>query len=274
MEEYQWWGNKNEPPEHLKTKKQLAEIGLAPVNAVGFIETQKYTLYLYDINNSNSVRPKKQATQTQLNNLKKARIERQKQVWYRYNGEFEEDRINAVKAAIELMAKSNWVILDTETTGLENPQIVEIAVINHLGNSLINTLVKPSIRISKDAKKVHGISNYQVIDAPCFGDIYDDLKSAIHDKIVIIYNADFDINVINNCCEIYELPQLKIKTLCLMELYSQWYGEYSQYWGNYKWQPLPNAGHRALNDCLACLAILKEMAADSTEIQYPDFSDS
>jgi hypothetical protein len=33
MKEYQWWGNENEPPEYLKTKKQLAEIGLVPVNA-------------------------------------------------------------------------------------------------------------------------------------------------------------------------------------------------------------------------------------------------
>jgi DNA polymerase-3 subunit epsilon len=274
MKEYQWWGNDNEPPEYLKTKKQLAEMGLAPVNAVGFIETQKYTLYLYDINNSNSVRPKKQASETQLKNLKKGRIERQKQVWYKYNGDFEEGRIEAVKTSQKLLSQSDWVILDTETTGLKNPQIVEIAVINHMGNPLINTLVKPTIRISQDAKRVHGISNYQVMDAPCFADIYDDLKSVIHDKIVIIYNADFDINVINNCCKIYGLPQLKIKAFCLMELYSQWYGEYSQYWGNYKWQPLPNAGHRALNDCLACLGILKEMAGDSTDIKYPDFGES
>lgn len=47
--------------------------------------------------------------------------------------------------------------------------------------------------------------------------------------------------------------------------YAQWYGEYSEYWGDYKWQPLPGGDHTALGDSLAALECLKEMARDNPE---------
>jgi DNA polymerase III subunit epsilon len=46
-----------------------------------------------------------------------------------------------------------------------------------------------------------------------------------------------------------------------MEWYAQYYGEWSSYYEDYKWQPL-NGGHNAIVDCLACLDLIKEMAAD------------
>lgn len=57
MIKYDYWGSSNPPPENLKTTKQLAEIGLKGVKTVAFIETKKYTISLYDINDSNSVPP-------------------------------------------------------------------------------------------------------------------------------------------------------------------------------------------------------------------------
>ncbi len=48
LTKYSWWGKPNEPPLHLKTKKQLAELSLAPLKLVGVIETQKYNVLLYD----------------------------------------------------------------------------------------------------------------------------------------------------------------------------------------------------------------------------------
>jgi len=46
LAKYRWWGEINEPPEHLKTKKQLSELGLAPLKPIGAIETQKYDVFL------------------------------------------------------------------------------------------------------------------------------------------------------------------------------------------------------------------------------------
>ncbi|MEY3871004.1 MAG: hypothetical protein RLZZ338_4898 [Cyanobacteriota bacterium] len=44
-----------------------------------------------------------------------------------------------------------------------------------------------------------------------------------------------------------------------MEMYAHFYGEWSSYYQDYKWQSL-NGGHNAIADCLACLDLIKRMA--------------
>ena len=51
-----------------------------------------------------------------------------------------------------------------------------------------------------------------------------------------------------------------IRAQCAMEQWATWCGNWSEYHGSYKWQRL-NGGHRALDDCHACLARVHEMAA-------------
>ncbi|BCC80200.1 MULTISPECIES: 3'-5' exonuclease [Bacillus] len=59
--------------------------------------------------------------------------------------------------------KSNFLVLDTQTTGLgETDEIVEIAVTDLDGKTLLNTLVKPTVPISDDATMIHGITNKMV----------------------------------------------------------------------------------------------------------------
>lgn len=52
----------------------------------------------------------------------------------------------------------------------------------------------------------------------------------------------------------------RIHAECAMQQWAIWCGDYSEYHGNYKWQKL-NGGHRALEDCRACLTLLHQMAA-------------
>lgn len=60
LEKYDWWGSRGkEPPSHLKTKRQLSELGLRPIKPVGIIETRKYDCLLYDPGNPNSAALKK-----------------------------------------------------------------------------------------------------------------------------------------------------------------------------------------------------------------------
>lgn len=69
LDEYKWWGKPGEPPQNLKTKKQLAELGLSPAKAVGIIRAQKYDVLLYDPDNPESCRPKRKPTEKQLETL-------------------------------------------------------------------------------------------------------------------------------------------------------------------------------------------------------------
>ncbi len=275
LTKYSWWGESNEPPKHLKTKKQLGKLGLSPLKPSGVIPTRKYDVLLYDPNNPECCRPKRKPSAKQLETLAanrlKAKIKRDYREWYREVGFIEQDRVYAVKWAREQLALDDWVLLDTETTGLYDAEIVEIAVVDRTEKTLLDTLVKPTIPIPAEVTGIHGITDAMVVDAPAFPDVYSHIVEVLKNKRILIYNAEFDIKILNYCCHLHNLPILKLqkRSECLMEWAAQWGGDWSYYYKDYKYFPLPSGKHRALGDCLAALDLLKNMAADSIEINCP-----
>ena len=200
LTKYSWWGESNEPPPHLKTKKQLGELGLSPLKPSGVIPTQKYDVFLYDSTNPESCRPKRKPSPKQLETLAanrlKAKIKRDYREWYREVGFIERDRVSAVLWAREQLSQNDWVILDTETTGSYDAEIVEIAIIERTEETLLDTLIKPSIPIPAEVTEIHGITDEMVADAPTFPQVYPRIDAALKKKRVIIYNASFDIKIL------------------------------------------------------------------------------
>jgi DNA polymerase-3 subunit epsilon len=251
----------------------LGELGLSPLKPSGVIPTRKYDLFLYDINNPECCRPKRKPSPKQLETLAanrlKAKIKRDYQERYREVGFIERDRVNAVLWAREQLIQKDWAILDTETTGLYDAEIVEIAIINYLGEILLDTLIKPSIPIPAELTDIHGISDAMVADAPTFPEVYP-TDAALKDKRVLIYNSAFDIKILNYCCGLHSVPVLNLakRSDCLMERVAQWVGNWSYYHKDYWYVPL-NGGHRALADCTAAFELIKRMAADSDRINCP-----
>lgn len=276
LTQYDWWGGSNAPPSHLKTKNQLSEFGLKPVQAVGYIRTKKYVCKLYDPTDPKSAVSKKVCSPKQLAALAKAR-EKSKQKakwrhWENWVSQIEADRAYAVRWARHVLAHpDDYVILDTETTGLYDAQVVEIAIIDLGGNELLNSLVRPSCSIPSEATAIHGISDKTVAYSPIFPEIYPEIVEIVNEKKVLVYNFDFDYHILKYCCKLYGLRPVLLKKMgdCIMEWYAQWVGDWSDYWGDYTWQPL-NGGHRACSDCVAALRIIEQMAEDSPEIFYPE----
>ncbi|GAB5490320.1 MAG: hypothetical protein Phog2KO_05350 [Phototrophicaceae bacterium] len=114
------------------------------------------------------------------------------------------------------------------------------------------------------AQATHGISLEDLQDAPTFPELYGQLKSIIEGKRLITYNFDFDYSHLCRACIENDLPEIKPldSSGCAMTWYAQWYGDYSNWWGNYKWQPLYGGDHTALGDCLATLETIKQMASN------------
>ena len=101
------------------------------------------------------------------------------------------------------MEDERKLILDTETTGLsfEVDKIIEIGIVelkeNVLTQNYFHEYINPEKDISISAQKVHGISNEFLIDKPVFSKIAQKFLDFIKDDIIIIHNAEFDINFIN-----------------------------------------------------------------------------
>jgi DNA polymerase-3 subunit epsilon len=191
------------------------------------------------------------------------------------------DRESAAAWARQL-SRDDFVILDTETTGLySDAEIVQIAVIDKTGAVLLDSLVKPTQPIPQIATHIHGITDAMVADAPTFDELYNAILMAIGGKRVAIYNASFDVTMLHQS----EQYGRSFSPACLgmdgwkglavwedvMGPYSAWVGHWSSYHHNYRWQRLPHGGHTALSDCLATLAVIRKMAG-IVPISNPDYA--
>ena len=97
------------------------------------------------------------------------------------------------------------IILDTETTGLEvkdGHRIVEIGCVeleNQIPtNKIFHYYLNPQRKVSENAFKVHGYTDDFLSKQKKFSEICDDFLNFIEGKILIIHNADFDLNHLNN----------------------------------------------------------------------------
>ena len=97
------------------------------------------------------------------------------------------------------------IVLDTETTGIsvkEGHRIVEIGCIEL--ENLIPTknsfhyYLNPERKVSEQAYKIHGYSDEFLSKQKKFRDISEDFLNFIKDKRLIIHNAEFDIEHLNN----------------------------------------------------------------------------
>lgn len=181
---------------------------------------------------------------------------------------------SSVKSIYDVLKSENYLILDTETTGLGNDaQICQIAIINAQGETLLNTLVKPTVAIPPSASNIHGITDDKVQDAPSWADIASQVETILRGQDVVIYNANYDLGVLVQTARAHELKfNLNFSDYCAMEAFAEVYGEWNDYHGNYRWQSLSTAAnyyladtsdaHDALADCLMTLAVCNGMLKD------------
>jgi len=167
------------------------------------------------------------------------------------------------------------LVLDTETTGLgDSAEIIEIGIINGSGETVMNTLVKPSISIPAAATAIHGITDDDLLNAPDFADVVDELQGLIQGNVLLIYNAEYDLRLLRQSARKSKM-RLKLEPAsirCVMLEYAEFFGDWDDYHESWKWQKLANAArhsryepaqgmqlHRAISDCVATLHVYKHM---------------
>jgi len=96
---------------------------------------------------------------------------------------------------------SRVVVIDTETTGvkyLDGHRIIELAAVEIIDgkiskNNFFHYRINPEGRkITPGAKKVHGISDEQLINSPTFKDIAEEFIDFLSGAHLTTYNLNFD----------------------------------------------------------------------------------
>ena len=118
------------------------------------------------------------------------------------------------------MAKK-YIILDTETTGLEVEQghrVIEIGAVllndRKKSEEHFHSYLNPERLIDEEASKVHGISNQDLEDKPLFQEIAEEFLEFIQGSTLVIHNADFDIGFLNNELNLVSSKYPKLEEIC------------------------------------------------------------
>lgn len=170
------------------------------------------------------------------------------------------------------------IVLDLETTGLdaEIDEILQLSIIDADKKvTLVDSLIRPLRRKRwNEAQRVHGIAPEDVRNKPTMKDFEKQLTDIFnHTTTIIGYNIDFDLGFLEELG--YSFSDKKI--VDVMGLFAPIYGEWNDYFEDYKWQKLSTAAryynydwgattaHNSLGDCYATLYVYNQMYPNEIE---------
>ena len=117
-----------------------------------------------------------------------------------------------------------YIVLDTETTGLEVKQghrVIEIGAVllNDRKKSDIHfhSYLNPSRLIDEEASKVHGITNADLENKPSFDEIAEEFIEFIEGSTLVIHNAPFDVGFLNHELKLASTSFPMLEDICEIE---------------------------------------------------------
>lgn len=163
------------------------------------------------------------------------------------------------------------IVIDTETTGInpEQDELLQVSIIDTNGNTLYNQYLRP-IKTSSwvEAERVNHISPDMVKDCPTILEEISKINAILSKSNTIIgYNTSFDLSFLLAAGAEWTATEI----VDVMKDFAEIYGEWSECYGNYKWQKLTTCAnyyhydwstdnaHNSLADCRATLFCYKAM---------------
>lgn len=170
----------------------------------------------------------------------------------------------------------NFVAIDFETANEKrnSPCSIGIVVVkNGEVTERIHHLIKPKeMRFMPINIGIHGIRPSMVKDESEFNEVWDKIKHHFDGNLVIAHNAAFDISVLRNTLELYNIEAPSFDYMCTMKLSRNFYKQLD----NAKLNTVNNFlgyefnHHDALADALACSNILLKI---SDELEIKDINE-
>lgn len=103
----------------------------------------------------------------------------------------------------------DYVVVDVEGNGARPPDLVEVAAVPIHGGVVGQPrvwLVRPPVPITWQARKIHGISNDDVANAPTIDTVAGEIKAALGDAIPVGHAVHVDLDVLHRSLPGWDHP--------------------------------------------------------------------
>lgn len=194
-----------------------------------------------------------------------------------------------LRSFIAMVRSRDYVILDTETTGLRRPaSIWELSIISDNGEILFDRRIRPIN--CPDHPSFHNpeMTRADLATCPTWAEVRPTVEALLKDRDIVVYNATFDRSMFHCSDEDNNLAQFSWSThgrwWCAMKAFSEFYGEWDSYHGNYAWKKLvdavricgvkPEVAHRAFADCLMTMRVVSHMLRECEDLELDDIADN
>lgn len=125
----------------------------------------------------------------------------------------------ARESARRFMRRDDWLIVDTETTGLgEGDEVIGVVAVDPAGAQVFAASFRPQAAIHPDATAVHGLTMGDLDDAPSFPEIWPRLRAVLHGHTLVAYGAKFDRRMLEQTSWRYELTPPQFRWRCAKNL--------------------------------------------------------
>ena len=134
------------------------------------------------------------------------------------------NNINEIKK-LNSITEANFIFVDTETSSLNNPHIIQIALIDITGSVLLLSKIRYSGSISEEAQTVHGIST---TNQPCYPfptELEDNVLKILSGKTIIAYNVEFELKALTTTFTSEKMmpliEHLRANNICMMKAFQE-----------------------------------------------------
>jgi DNA polymerase III epsilon subunit-like protein len=104
-----------------------------------------------------------------------------------------------------------YVVVDVEGNGQRPPDLVELAVVPIVGGVIgepVDWMVRPDQPITPFARRIHGITNEELVHADSFVDVQSSVLGALQADALVAHNAHVDVGVIQRKLGEWQCPEV------------------------------------------------------------------
>ncbi|SDJ78025.1 3'-5' exonuclease [Sediminibacillus albus] len=168
----------------------------------------------------------------------------------------------------------NIVAIDFETANRYRTSACSVGIVVADENGIVDefySLINPLMDFDSYNTYIHGITEQDVVEAPTFDELWPELADYLSGQLVVAHNASFDMSVLRQTLDRYELPYPELDYLCTVTLSKKVWPELA----NHKlhtvaaYNNIEFFHHNALEDARAA-ALLMVKAVNQQEVKDID----